>query len=358
MAALTCALHNQPCQAQTTVHIEGDGAATHGHRRDDDRAAAAVALTSAHSTVAVEPPHMMNRHLRGLLSELREARRLPPGQGSSYRHPTAPEQQAYRAFVTRYLLAAPERVRPLPPAGFSALASQHDRLWLLGEAGPQRGGAALLVLRAESPSRMLIEAPHTFFDAGTLPLAVSLFDALKARALIVNTVHRAHAAANRADLPREQILQLARRGKLASDAAHQRGALFSVAHQTLVANHPGMLTLQLHGYRDRRVPHLDAVVSAARSDLDIEPLVDRLRLALPAFRIGAYPRDTRDLGATRNVQARLSRELHAPFVHLELSSSLRDALRRDRALHRAFLAAISEWPAAVERRAVETMPPP
>ena len=281
--------------------------------------------------------------IHALARELRHAQRFPHGTTPTYRHPTAPEQQSYRAFLLSYLHAAPERVRPRAPAGFAATASAHDRLWLLSESPDARGGAAIVALRAEADSRILLEAPHTFFDSGTLPIAVGLFELLQARALIINTVHRARTAENRADLPREQVLQLARSGTLASDAAHQRGALFSVAHQTLVATAPGTLTLQIHGFRDRRVPHLDAVISAARTHNDVRPLVAQLRQDIPNFRFGAFPRDTQDLGATRNVQARLSRELHSPFVHMELSSSLRKALLRDPALLASLATTFAAW---------------
>jgi len=283
------------------------------------------------------------RRIRALARELRRAQRFPQGQSPIYRHPTAPEQLAYRAFLLSYLAAAPERVRPATPAGFSASASSHDRVWLLGESEENRQGAAIVALRAESESRVLLEAPHTFFDSGTLPLAVGLFEHLQARALIFNTVHRARTAENRTDLPREQVMQLARSGTLASDAAHQRGALFSVAHQTLVATRPGTITVQVHGFRDRRVPRWDAVISGARSGTDVRPLVDQLRHALPKYRFGAFPRDSRDLGATRNVQGRLSHELSAPFVHMELSSSLRKALLDSGELLHALATAIDAW---------------
>ncbi len=37
---------------------------------------------------------------------------------------------------------------------------------------------------------LIVEAPHTFFDRGTLPVALAIFEAQRARALILNTSHR------------------------------------------------------------------------------------------------------------------------------------------------------------------------
>ncbi len=57
-----------------------------------------------------------------------------------------------------------------------------------GRHAPRR--AAAVVLRVGAAVPLIVEAPHTFFDQGTLPVALAIFEAQRARALIVNTSHR------------------------------------------------------------------------------------------------------------------------------------------------------------------------
>ena len=54
-----------------------------------------------------------------------------------------------------------------------------------------------------------------------------------------------------------------------------------------------------------------------------------------------YPRDVRELGATRNVQGRLLRERgHDGFVHVELAQPLRERLRNEQELRSGFAACL------------------
>lgn len=277
-----------------------------------------------------------------LYDELRKLRRRNRGQPTIYRAPSAEEQGQYRQFVATYMdnRNASSAAVP-PPAGFRAYPFAKSGLWILAEDEHEKRGAGAIVLSERSDAKLIIEAPHTFFDSGTLSLAVALFDRLSARALVINTVHRGQALPNGAKMSKMSAKAVARSGHLPSDVAHQPEAFFSVAHDVLIMGPPVAITLQIHGYRDDRLPELDAVVSGAGSGFDVQPLAERLRRALPKARIGAFPKDTKDLGAIHNAQAELSRTLGAPFVHLELSATLRQRLTEDARARTALITALA-----------------
>src|SRR5262245_1734267 len=55
---------------------------------------------------------------------------------------------------------------------------------LVRESGRNRGGGAYLI-RLESASRILVQAPHTFYDEDTFPFSCELFQKTRARALFI-----------------------------------------------------------------------------------------------------------------------------------------------------------------------------
>jgi len=107
-----------------------------------------------------------------------------------YKAPTPEEERAYAAWVRDALLAATERKEPpmKAPEGFS-LRVLGD-VWILEEAKKKKRGAGAILVRTGRARPIVVEAPHTFFDTGTLPIALALFEAQGARAMLVNTVHR------------------------------------------------------------------------------------------------------------------------------------------------------------------------
>lgn len=74
------------------------------------------------------------------------------------------------------------------------------------------------------------------------------------------------------------------------------------------------------------------MVSAAGGQLDVAPIVKRVRALLPLSGIAHYGLDTKRMGGTSNVQARDALAHGARFVPFELSHALRTRLRSDAAL--------------------------
>lgn len=278
------------------------------------------------------------QEMEALLSHLKGLRK--GGQRNvTYRGPGPAELQAYRSFVDSALGAVDRGDAPAqaPPAGFVAHPLP-GQLWSLQEEVEHKRGAGVLVLRKGPARACVIEAPHTFFDTGTLELATHAFSALRCQALLINTAHRAASMEAQDEQARRQA---ARTGELPSDLAHAAQSFFSAAHQALVARPRAGPVLQLHGYKDDSAPGWAAVVSNARTKLPIRHVVERLREALPGHAIAAYPTDYQGLGGTRNEQAAYSVQRGGAFLHLELSRSLRQHLLADHEALQRFVRALT-----------------
>jgi hypothetical protein len=292
-----------------------------------------------------------------------------------YRAPSLEEERAYAAWVRDALVAATERKEPpakAAPDGFS-LRVMGD-VWILEESRKKKRGAGAVVIRTGRARPIFVEAPHTFFDKGTLPIALAVFDAQAARALLVNTVHRyidkpkeEDAGAKDKDKPAADVdddkaEEADDKGAdndddkaldrdeiddpdagveiVASDVAHTDRSFYLAAHRELVALVKDNVTVQIHGFRDDKAPDVGVIVSAAKGNGEAGVLTTKLGAALPETKVSAYPTDVKTLGGTTNVEARASREMGAPFFHIEISRSMRDKLESDKALRGRFAAAL------------------
>lgn len=252
------------------------------------------------------------------------------------------ELVAYHSWVLHAAQAARQSVPADTPSpqGFHALFNQNPPAWLLLERPEHRRGAALVVLGVQPQHKIVVEAPHSYFDTGTLQLAVDAFERLRATALLVNTFHRGGHGSP------EEREERALGGDSESDVAHAEKSFFTTAHRTLTELDPALTAIQLHGYSNASVRGVDLIVSAAETRAAVEPLARALRKALPKVNVATYPDQVSLLGGTTNVQAKLSRELHARLFHLELSHRLRRRLRDDEKLRIDFIGALERGVAA------------
>src|SRR5262249_23768205 len=161
-------------------------------------------------------------------------------------------------------------------------------------------------------SPLVVEVPHSFFDEGTLPIGLTVFEELGARALLVNTVHRGGTGAE------EDRIERARGGSSPSDVAHQTQSFFHRAHLELRRAWPALNVVQIHGFRDEKVPTAKIIVSAAGTSADTAPLARALNDAFGVGTARMYPEEVNDLGGTHNVQAQASRDESRPFLHIEI----------------------------------------
>lgn len=285
----------------------------------------------------VEPPPNPAEAISRLRRELEELR-----QGGktrvAYRAPAGDELESYRGWVESHLrLATGAAPAEAPvPAGFRLL-ELGSVAQLLVEEQHQRRGAGVLALRSGPAQPWVIEVPHSFFDEGTLEVGLNAFVLSGARALLVNTVHRYRSRASAPDDGSETSDD--DDGGASSDVAHAEASFFLTAHAACVDRLGEVGVVQLHGYADASAPAADLVLSPAGSRADAVPVARALERAL-GIRVAVYPRDIRKLGGTKNVQARYSSAAGRPFLHVEMSKTLRRQLTTDPERLRGFIAAL------------------
>jgi hypothetical protein len=256
----------------------------------------------------------------------------------AYVVPSVQELKTYQDYLER-LWHAPVHGNPTAqpiPNGFHLETLEADCQALLEDSQLRRGAAAVVFRQGEARS-VAVEVPHSFFDESTLAIGLALFDAASARALIVNTVHRYRS--QRGSPPDAMTMGDEDENAPASDVAHAAQSYFLAAHAAFLRGFPEGIVIQIHGFRDSSAEGIDAVLSAARTTTTLEPLATRLREDL-GLRVAIYPKDIRQLGGTKNAQAKLSRQQSRRFIHLELSQSLRLRLIQDERLLGRFASSI------------------
>ena len=298
--------------------------------REKNRAAPSESAAEESLGVAVESKEIQ------VLGKIKARR---GGVGVRYVAPEATELEAFGSWFRALVSASESNTAPArnAPTGFE-LDSSDSPLWLAGERAGQRRGAGAFALRAGTASPWVIEAPHTFFDVGTLEIAITCFEVLSARALFVNTVRRSNSQDE--DLEQEERADLARSGEADSDLAHAPQSFFLTAHAVFAQWRPSYSVLQIHGFRDELLPQVSAVVSAAGTNASLSAIAEQLQGLLGRDAVRLYPSEVRKFGGTHNVQARLSKDSGAALVHLELSRSLRDRLKSDPGFRRTFALAM------------------
>jgi hypothetical protein len=189
---------------------------------------------------------------------------------------------------------------------------------LLRELDDQRRGGGAYLFRVRTPSRLVVQAPHTFFDEGTLPLACDLFQRTAAAALFIETAHRYKAA------------EVDEHGDHPADVAHSEESFFQAATAGILSAPSPPVLVQLHGFGPRES---DAAVIVSTGALQRgDPWLARTRELLTPLvpgRVDRFPDETEELGATTNVQGRLARSVGARFLHVEMSAALRRSLLPD-----------------------------
>jgi hypothetical protein len=192
----------------------------------------------------------------------------------------------------------------------------------------KRGGGAYVV-RKNSTSNLIVQAPHTFYDEGSFPIACDFFQRTKARAFYINTTHRYKSAPESG-------------GQHPADVAHSPTTLFQAATEGAIDAVPKLSVVQLHGFADRKLG-ARAVVSVGEKKPG-NPYVAKVASALEAVvgpKILKYPEDTGELGATTNVQGSIVRRSGGKFLHIEMDDGLRKDLVGDAALRGKALDALA-----------------
>jgi hypothetical protein len=248
--------------------------------------------------------------------------------------PTAEERQTMRAAVASLLSkgdgARKEAADKLEKIGFviDDVAEVKGALVLHEAPGKMRGGGAFMIRMGDS-GKLLVQTPHTFFDEGTFPLGCEFFQRSKARALFINTMHRYKGAPTGVD------------GIHPSDVAHSATSLFQAATEGATDALGTPTVVQLHGFATR-VTGAKAVISIAEKQKGNAWLGKMKELLEHAAGNGIqrYPDDTKELGATTNVQGMFVKPAGGRFFHMEMSDAFRRELHADPALREKVFTAL------------------
>lgn len=287
-----------------------------------------------------EPVHRIDVRCPRALLDAREGG-LDPDR---YVAPPDGERRALRDAIASLLAGRGDAKEHASAAGFELVDLEDDRGVLVREVASKRRGGGAYVVRPGARSRLVVQAPHTFHDEGTLPLAYELYARANAAALFVSTAHRYKAAPKTAA------------GSWPADVAHARDSFFQAATEGALRARPApppgsLVVVQLHGYGEREGGGSMVVSAGVRTPG--HPLVARATTALGRIVSTAasanvtgsvlrFPEDHGELGATTNVQGSIVREAGGQFLHLELAASLRRVLLEDDPLRASFLATLAD----------------
>jgi hypothetical protein len=262
----------------------------------------------------------------GIQSRWERARR-----DGSYQEPGRDElNQAERLF--KQTLAAgddvSELVRAWKELGFDLAPVSHKGadVLVLEEAPARKTGRGFYVFRRSRSEAIALEAPHSWNDLHTGPIAFRLFEEAPIKAGAWNTVTRKEG-----------------------DLAHVSSSYFQAFTRAFGESYRTGLVVQLHGFEAAKrtgkvAEEADAVVSGGTRTppgwlLDLgkrmkEKWTERARL---------YPQDVHELGGTTNVQGQMLRSLgNDGFLHLEMALGLRKRMREEPTLRDAFLKCLLE----------------
>ena len=299
--------------------------------------------SSSRAVACVPPPPADTVSSEMLVARLKELRSGGRDQ-IAYRDPTEAEVGAYRAWIRAAIGSSGDAASSAAPPGFVLERLPGDTLLLAERQESRRGAGAVVIRLSGAAADVVVEAPHTFFDVGTLPIAIAAFERGRTHALVVNTVHR-NSARLRADAGAaagDGATDEEDGEPSPSDVAHAERSFFLAAHEELGAAWPQATTLQFHGFRDEQAADTSAILSAAGTRSDLDGALVSLRRLLGEDAVRSFPRQAQILGGLTNVEARASARSGRRFVHIEMSRALRDRLVGDETLLGCFVGALAE----------------
>jgi len=186
--------------------------------------------------------------------------------------------------------------------------------YLLREQRPIQKGWGLYAFRLDSTSNIIIEAPHPLYDKRTPSVALDIYRALDARALLIAGAHR---NANRDG---------------SADVAHATESIFQSVHialsQEIQTASSDVIILQIHGFHtSKHEGYPQVVFGLGEKPLPTEvAIAQKIKVALSEQGISAglcigIESNLQDLCAKTNVQGSVTKE--GAFIHIELDETIR-----------------------------------
>lgn len=188
--------------------------------------------------------------------------------------------------------------------------------WLILGAAPKYAGCGYYVFRVGKVEKeIVVQAPHAIYDYGTDTLAKTAFTKMSVRAVFFSDWQRYGSKGAEPDK------------KSRFDMAHNPNTLFQDL-TGLFATISEVKFVQFHGFAQTTIGGAKVhFVLSSGSRKNSSLFVDRLESEL----IGGYskdivkvfPKNSRLLGGTTNVQGKMLRKTEIPFVHVEISEFMR-----------------------------------
>lgn len=257
---------------------------------------------------------------------------MPGAYTEGYVPPTESNQQAFRSTVLFIMDQEINAAAVLASTfnyelvKFSDKADLHTESYILRELQPIKNGWGLYIFRKQSFREIVIEAPHPIADVKTSTVALHLYRALDAKALIIAGTHRDANIDGSADPARNQ------------------DSIFQVVHSTLFE--PGeepnkkMIFVQIHGYSTARHPGYPDIILGYNWENDPEKdgILAKVVESMQKHKIHVGICDGKKykgLCGVSNAQRQATDG--GIFLHIELSETIR---RDDQALVNAFVEAL------------------
>jgi len=184
--------------------------------------------------------------------------------------------------------------------------------YLLRENKPIQKGWGLYAFRVDSTSNIIIEAPHPLYDRRTPSVAMDIYRALNARALLIAGAHRNANSDGSAD------------------AAHTTKSIFHSIHaalsQEIQTASGNAIILQIHGFHtSKHNGYPRAVFGFGEKMQGTEfAIAQKLQDALSnqGISVGLCTGDVwKELCGTKNTQASITHG--GLFIHIELDEKMR-----------------------------------
>ncbi|MFE6883877.1 hypothetical protein [Streptomyces sp. NPDC057702] len=267
----------------------------------------AAALTLSHwlrDEEKAAPPRLdLARHLRSHVADF-------PREGG-YRPPTRAERAHLRAGVALVLDGRPEAARkPLAAVGYTArtvrLAGTERLVAQVTEERATRRGWGEAYVDLGAPVWWSAQVPHPVSDLRSERVGAELFRRAPGGVLVV--------AGARRDAGKGDIADMAHRNDSAFDA---------ICTLLTMRRIPG---IQLHGFADESAPESDVVISPGAGDAGAVIKEAARTVAGAGFEVcRAWRRDCGALEGTTNTQGEVAARHAVPFLHVEISHSVRDS---------------------------------
>jgi hypothetical protein len=243
---------------------------------------------------------------------------MPRENSEGYVVPTDQEQVTFADLVSALAMENSTKSAQLASENYYTLNYYMDRgdenaiSYLLREKRPIQQGWGLYIFRANSTSNIIVEAPHPLYDRRTPSVALDIYRALDARALLIAGSHRNANSDGSADM------------------AHATKSIFQSVHaalsQEIQVRTGEVIILQIHGFHTNKHEDYPQVIFGFGEK--IQPtefaLAQKLEDALTeqGIIVGLCTGDIwQDLCGTTNTQAAITSRV--VFIHIELDESIR-----------------------------------